>query len=601
MLLCLGMAVDVAAAHRHEFCPLLKVTNGRQNQFLPTLPYFLTSYTTSHTSLTGSTTSTPASGRSNGSLGSSKLAMQEGRLGDEASTQAVSSTGSALRTKNIKRSASKSKTSFQLAHPPPAVKHRQRFSIRPRLLLQLQQTSDSTRPVPVLDVLPSITFAPRLAKKFPRIFKGKDGLRADDLVVVRSQTYDRSGAPESQVGKSSDDDDWNTRDFVAAFCQMRVGEGAVLGNTEICLNHGPCWEAISMANGAYEFVSTDGEGQKTVARWVPRLLPGRRRSGKIQERSATTSPSGIEKFNFSIINPNFRRHPVIATLTRQSLGICDRYSVPSTPTFPQTSASPSGSLFSDIDAQDVDCDETETPLRTIIETDDHLRTLIVITGLWVAFREGYSPNFKYNDPIFSSVAAARAQQQTQKSHHRRSLSINIGNLANGRAGNSDSGKQKRGAQTRPEIITSSSASVASTLASPTSARETPRRTTSAGTAFMNRVNKRSGSSAVVPSAQSPIGFPSPVPSHEGMNLENLASQPIERNFPFEYPTASPKLRQRHTSMGANKESSHRSSLTTINDLQSSEGSATLMDRNGGKPGRLNRLFGFIRRTSGAHK
>lgn len=601
MLLCLGMAADVAAAHRHEFCPLSKVINGRQNQFLSTLPYFLTSYTTSHTSLTGSTTPSAASGRPNGSLEGNKLAMQDGRLGDGASTQVISSTGSALPTKNTKRSASKSKTSFQLAHPPPAVKHRQRFSIRPRLLLQLQQTSDLTRPVPVLDVLPSITFAPRLAKKFPRIFKGKDGLRADDLVVVRSQTYESSGAPEFQTGKSSDDDDWNTRDFVAAFCQMREGEGAVLRNTEICLNHGPCWEASLMANGAYEFVSTDEEGQKTVARWVPRLLPGRRRSVKIQERSATTSPSVIEKFNFSIINPNRRRHPVIATLTRQSLSICDRYSIPSTPAFPQASASPSGSLFSDIDAQDGDCDETQTPLSTTIETDEHLKTLIVITGLWVAFREGYSPNFKYNDPIFSSVAAARAQQQAQKSHHRRSLSINIGNLTNGRAGNSDSGKQKRGAQTRPEIITSSSASVVSTLASPTRAGETPRRTTSAGTAFMNRVNKRRGSPAVSPSAQSTIGFPSPVPSHDGMNLENLATQPIERNLPFEYPTASPRLRQRHTAVDANKESSHRNSFTTINDLQSSEGSTTLIGRNEGKPGRLNRLFGFIRRTSGAHQ
>lgn len=382
---------------------------------------------------------------------------------------------------------------------------------------------------------------------------------------------------------------------------MREGEGAALGNTEICLNHGSCWEATSTVNGAYEFISTNGEGQKTVARWVPRSLPGRRRSVRIQERSATSLPSGSEKFNFSIINPNSRRHPVIATLTRESLSICDRYSIPSTPVFPQASVSPSGSPVSDVDAQDVDGDETEAPLKTMIDTDEHLRTLIVITGLWVAFREGYSPNFRYNGPIFPSVTAARAQQHTQKSHLRRSLSINIGNLANGRAGNGDGGRQKGGAQSRPEIISSSSASAVATLASPTSARESPRRTISAGTAFMNRVNSRISSSAANPSVQIPIGFPSPVPSHEETDMGNHSSRRLAQNLPFEYPTTSPKLKQRHTITDANNESSYRNSLATISDLQSSEGSTTRMGMNGDKPGRLNKLFGFIRRTSGAHK
>ncbi len=600
MLLCLGMAADVAAAHCHEFSPLPRITGGQQKQFRPTLPYFLSSYIPSHTSLASSTTSAPASKRSDGSIGTSQLAMVEGRPEDDASSIANSSTSSALRTKNIKRSASKNKTSFQLAHPPPAVKHRQRFSIRPKLLLQLQQTSDSNRPLPVLDVLPSITFAPRLAKRFPRIFKGKDGLRADDLVIVRSQTYDRSAAPDSKTEKSSDDDDWNTRDFVAAFCQMRDGEGAALGNTEICLNHGPCWEATSTANGAYEFISTDGEGQRTVARWVPKPLPGRRRSTKTQERSATSSPA-IEKFNFSIINPNTRRHPVIATLTRQSLSICDRYSVPPTPTAPQASASPSEPTIDDVDAQNVDYDEMEAPLSTTTETDEHLKTLIVITGLWVAFREGYSPNFRYNDPIFSSVSAARAQQQTQKSHRRRSLSINIGNLANGRAGNGDSGRQKGGGQSRPEIIPSSSASAVSTLASPTSLRTSPRRTQSAGTAFMNRVNNRSKSSSANSTVQSHTSFPVPVLSHGETSTENHSGQPQEQNSPPENPTGSSKSRQWHVTMSARKDSNYRNSLATISDLQSSEGSTTLGDSNGNKSGRLNKLFGYIRRTSGAHK
>ena len=589
MPFCLGMAADIAAAHCHEFSPLPKVANEQQKEFRPSLPYSPSSYSTSRMSVASSSSSVSESEPSNGSAGSVKFAMLEGRPGYHTSSKASSTTGSALHTKNRKRSASKTKTSFQLAHPPPIVKHKQRFSIRPRLLLQLQQISDSTRPVPTLDVLPSLTFAPRLAKKFPRIFKGKNGLGADDLVVVRSQTYDNLDGPESRAIKPSNEDGWNNRDFVAAFCQVKEGNGAVLGNTEICLNRGPAWEATSTANGAYEFISIDGQGHKTVARWVPKPPPGRRR----QEWS------GVEKFTFSIIDPDSRRHPVIATLTRQSISICDRYSVPSTPTLTQAT-SLRGSPTMDVDVPYTDCDEMNTPSNIVLETDEHLRTLIVITGLWVSFREGYSPNFTYHAPMFSTVAAAKAQQQAHKSHQRRSLSINLGNLGSGHAG-SDHGKQKKGSQPRPEITPFSSTSAVPTLASPPSALAMPRRTQSVGTAFMNKVNNRSSSSAAKSGVQNLNNVSSPVPSHDERDWEGYATQKQERSFPVENPTASPNPRQRHVFIRARREPSYRSSLATISDIQRSENAAAVVNGDGDTSGRMNKLFGFLRRTSGAHK
>ena len=600
MLLCLGMASDAAAAHRHEFSPLSKSDNEQQKPPRPSLPYFFPSYSKSHASLASSTSSAPASERSDVSVGSTNLARVEGRFEYEASSKASSTAASGFHAKGRKRSASKNKTSFQLAHPPPAVRHRQRFSIRPRLLLQLQQISGSTRPVPALDVLPSVTFAPRLAKKFPRLFKGKDGLGPDDLVIVRSQTYDAPGGPESK-GEKSSDSDWNNRDIVAAFCQVREGEGAVLGNTEICLNHGASWEATSTANGAYEFTSTSGEGQRTVARWVPKPLPGRQRSVKRQERLGMASPPGIEKFNFSIINPDSRRHPVIASLTPQSLSICDRYSVPSAPSFVQASASPGISPIADEDFQDMMCNESNAVSKTVMETDEHLKTLVVITGLWVAFREGYSPNFRYNNPMLSSLPAVRAQQQIPKSHPRRSLSLSLGNLSNSRASNSEEGKQKRGSQLRPGITPSSSTSAVSTLASPTSVRSAPRRANSAGTAFLNRVNNRNSSSVAMSTVQSPIPVTSLVSSHEEKEWDSHSNQRRRRSHMVDNPTASPNLRQRHALIATNRESSYRNSLTTISDFQSSGESAAPMDANGDKSGKLNKLFGFLRRTSGAHK
>ena len=600
MHFCLGMAANIAAAHRHQFSPLPKTTNAQQPYRRPFLPYFLSSYSTSHTSIASSTPSTPASERSNGSGERSTFAMLEGRLEHKTSSKASSLDGSTSPTRNRKRSGSKGRTFFQLAHPPPAVKHRQRFSIRPKLLLQLQQISESTRPIPVLDVLPSVIFAPRLAKKFPRIFKGKDGLGADDLVIVRSQTYDRSSVPDSRAEKSTDNDDWNTRDFVAAFCQVRDGEGAALGNTEICLNHGPCWEATSKMNGVYEFISTDEQGRRTVARWVPKASSDHRRPMTTQRSSGASPLPETSKLNFSIVNPNSRRHPVMATLTRQSLSILDQYSIPDTPTFPHASASPIGSPVSDFGGRDADYDDMTTKPSTKVDIDEHLRTLIVITGLWVAFREGYSPNFRYNDPIFSSMTEAKAQQATQKSHTRRSLSINLGSLASGRAGNSDSGKAKRGSQLRPEIEGTSSASTVSASATAITTRATPRRTQSAGTAFMNRVNTRNISSAAKSSVPSPLATQSPVPSHKEKEMEDLTSPRQENGSLLDSPFTSPQPRQRRMTLGLRKESSYRSSLATASDMQNSEDSSTLVGGNGNKNGRMHRLLGFIRRTSGAH-
>ena len=600
--MCLGMAADIVAAHRHGFSPLPKFTSAQQSLCRPFLPYFLSSYSTSHTGVLPSLSSASASEHSNGSVGHSGPMMLEGLSTVEAPPEVYppemySPDGSTVETKNGKKARSKDKTYFQLALPPPAVKHRQRFSIRPKLLLQLQQTSNSTRPLPVLDVLPSVTFAPRLAKKFPRIFKGKDGLGADDLVIVRSQTYDGSSESDTGVKKSTDDEDWHTRDFVAAFCQVREGEGATLGNTEICLNHGPCWEASSKANGVYEFISTDEQGQRSVARWVPKVSRRRRKS---QESATTPSLPGTERFNFSIVNPDSRRHPVMATLTRQSLSILDRYSIPPTPIVAQASASPSEPPVSDLEDQDVEHDDMYTIPSTEVEIDEHLKTLIVITGLWVAFREGYSPYFRYNDPIFSSITAAKAQRGIQKTHTRRNLSLNLGNLTAGRTSNSESGKPRRETRSTPEAAAAPSASAMSALTSPNTDRASPRRTQSTGTAFMNRVNNRNSSSAAKPGIQSPLGIRSPALFHEEIDSGNIISLHQENGHLVEGQVASPRPGQRSMVLGPTKDSSYCNSLATVSDMQSSEDSSTLVSRNGNKNGRMNRFLGFIRKTSGAH-
>ncbi len=102
MLFCLCMAADIAAAHLHVFSPLPKTTNEQQKEFCSSLPYFPSSYFASHMSVASSSSSVSESKRSNGSAGSSKYVMLEGRPGYQTSSKASSTTGSALTHKKQK-------------------------------------------------------------------------------------------------------------------------------------------------------------------------------------------------------------------------------------------------------------------------------------------------------------------------------------------------------------------------------------------------------------------------------------------------------------------------------------------------------------------
>lgn len=479
---------DVAAAHGHEFSP----QNTQLDHQSAVSPRSMTSLIASCRPkgfIPQAKEPRPLSAGSAAPMRDTKFMVLEGPAppadDNDSTSRSSSITGSGVVATRGKRSAVASKTSFLLAHPPPAIKHRQRFNIRPKILLQLQQISYATRPVPILDVLPSVVFAPSLARKFPGIFKGKDGLGADDLVVVNSQNYE---SPNGSNGKSeniSEDDSWDTREIVAAICQPKKRGVGSEGNTEICLNHGPSWDASSLPTGAYEFVSVDEKGRRTVARWVPRPPISRRRSYNGQD-SSSAPLADQRRFTFSLINPDSRRHPVIATLSRSSIDVSDRYSIPA-PISPEsgTFSLPDQSL-SVADVRHAHFDEKKLLKTTMIETDELLRTLIVITGIWVAFKEGYSPNFKYGKPV-----ASQAAPNSPPSHKPRSLSINSSSLTNGRTSYAESPVQEKNPNTSP--IAGNASPYPSTPASPSkplSRITQTQRAYSTGTAFLQRANTR---------------------------------------------------------------------------------------------------------------
>jgi hypothetical protein len=293
-----------------------------------------------------------------------------------------------------RRREPRTSTAFHFAHPAPTLTQKQRLlQIRPKLLLQLQMLSAETRPKPVLDVLPSAVFVPRLVKTCPRMFRGKDKLGLYDVMVVKSEEYD---SPDDSIVDETDSDEEGlaSRDLIAVLCQMRKDASGVVGKAEIVLKDGSVWISTPLPNGSYEFISTDEYGNTTKARWVKRMV----------QRSTSDSTSTNEfKFAFSIIDPNTRRHPIMASLTHNTLDIPDFY----------TTVSPSSGSHPPTSPIRVSLPEqgAQTPAvkvaneRTAQIIDDDLKMLIQVTGVWVALRQGVSPYFKYNDAASSRITS----------------------------------------------------------------------------------------------------------------------------------------------------------------------------------------------------
>lgn len=299
---------------------------------------------------------------------------------------------------------SKNRTVLRLAYPPPTLRPRQRLHIRNKVLLQLQHVYEAERPVPVLEVLPSAVFAPKLG----RFFWGMKGRGIDDLVVVRSQDY-KVAAGDGDAVDYAVDDDWSSREILAAICSRGQNEGQAI---EISLKDGSTWGASRLGNGIYEFVTIDEQGHRIVARWVP----------KHSRQSTEDSLPPEHRFNFSLLDSRTRRHAVIGVLTPQYIRIRDQYFPP--PPLGRSESTGSKSQSSAMKDDTFHLAEADLVNVTAVEVDESLRILITITGIWVALREGYSPTFHFEHTEASQASVG----STQSRHNHRSLSLNITEL-----------------------------------------------------------------------------------------------------------------------------------------------------------------------------
>ncbi|KAF5864693.1 hypothetical protein ETB97_006970 [Aspergillus alliaceus] len=404
MLFNLGLTADAAAAHENDTGPQpASHPSGSLNRHSsPPTVSFATLPTMGLGSFYGRYKGSEVDRSHKGPLramSASPVASVVSSDGEYSTAGTILGQSRDTRPQAVRKHSSRPKISYQLAHPASHARHK-RLRLRPKLLLQLQRVSQTTRPLPVLDVLPSTVFLPRLSRKFPTIFRGKKRLGSNDLIVVTSDLYERAGGDIADKYLSSDEEHGDHQEVVATICQLLKEDVLSKGKAEICLKDGPVWEATPLPNGSYEFVANTENGIQ-ILRWVLRGARNRR----VSAPPGTTPQADTKRFTFSVINPNTRRHPVIATMARNHLEVFDEYAIPNASGLPMSPTS-AMSVISDDSEMDASLD------KNVITTDDNLRTLIIITSIWVAFREGWSHNFTYDDSALTFNGALAPSRQS---------------------------------------------------------------------------------------------------------------------------------------------------------------------------------------------
>ncbi|KAI0851171.1 hypothetical protein F5Y00DRAFT_16169 [Daldinia vernicosa] len=390
------------------------------------------------------------------------MSEDEGSIASDSDASRVSSSA-----RRNRRGAMRKSTTFLLAHPPPRLGSKQLLiHIRPKLLLQMQQLAANKRPRPAIDVFPSFAIAGPLIvpllKRFPLIARIKRELGIRDIMLVKSEDYD---AQASGLESDGDDDNLKSRELLAILSPILTEDKA-----EIVLADGTVWTATPRFNGAgscsYEFVTVDSNGNTTTARWV------RKQMATKSLPVTPTSPGSTPvipvpdcKFTFSIIDPNCRRHPIMATLTNSSLDILDSYTTvsqsanrypPTSPVLSTPTSPANGENASE---------------RTTQRVEDWQKTFITISAIWVILRHGWSPNWKPADFGTLSPTSPTTPVGANASARSRSVSVNLEMASKPSALSSGSrrklpGALRMGDQLTPNVL--------------------PRRATSTGAGFIQK-------------------------------------------------------------------------------------------------------------------
>lgn len=280
----------------------------------------------------------------------------------------------------------RSKTSYYLAQPPPGSHHSSGS-----LVVQLQKLSNITRPIPTFDVLPASVFAPRLKRKVGKFFN--HGVGMQDLVFLTSEDFE-----------DDDEESLSSRHMVASVSvenkKVHGEEGKGQKITVIRLDSGPQWEISQTSSGGYEFVAHEDTGNMLVARWNPKSANPRRRS--YQTQISDSGDDGEKKFQFSLVDLNSKKHPILGHLTKQTIEINDHYSLPSTssPLTSPIATPPQSRPGSPVNPSFLGSTPRPVDEKIMVKTSDHVRALMLVSGIWVALREGLvTSNMRLDEPL----------------------------------------------------------------------------------------------------------------------------------------------------------------------------------------------------------
>lgn len=403
-----------------------------------------------------------------------------------AGSELSDSTDASIRRVKRKRVPRRS-TRFALAHPAPQLRTKQRMlvQIRPRVLLQLQEVGER-RAVPAFDVIPSSLIAgtliiPRLAKRFPRMLGARPELAQDDVLVVRSDDYEPS-SPASQSQSQSQPKrasrDLDNKDVVAV-----IGAASQDSNNsaEIVLEDGSTWLANLMANGSYEFTHVDEHGLTCTARWVRRAVTSKRNSAAsvgATTPTSTTPHAPDYKWTFSIIDPSSKRHPIMGSLTSESIEIYDTYTTLST----SSGRYPPSRSFS-AEARGGHWDQAPHPTprkeeRATAKVTREQKRLMLATATWISLhKQGWPASA---NPKFARSASYCRSASTGSPSRRQSYPVY--------SADTDSRATSPVSSTAQHPETRAERSGGSP--SPSRPSNTPARAMSTGRAFMTRRNGR---------------------------------------------------------------------------------------------------------------
>jgi hypothetical protein len=391
--------------------------------------------------------------------------QRENMSEDETSIISDTETSRVSSLSRKRQSGIRKSTTYVLAHPPPKLRTKQRIlHIRPNLVLQIQEVSPGLRPKPIIDVYPSSTIARSiiapLLKRVPRISRIEGDLSIHDIILVRSEDY------TSQPSGSESECDENSimaRDLLAILSPSKTE-----GSAEIVMAEGSVWVATTRSsrnNLSYEFTSVDHMGKTTTARWVRKQVVSSSLPGTPTSPTPNTGKPQLpdSKFTFSMINPDCRRHPILATLTNSSLNILDTYTTVSQSAnrYPPTTQ-----CFSPPNSPSCG-DQIQAERRTEV-VEEWQKSFISISAVWVALRYGWTPNFRPEDFMTSRTSVT---SQTVEGGRRRSLSASA-NLSSTYMHLEATGRGKYPIEMRQQGLRSSNAS--------------PRRATSTGAAFIQQ-------------------------------------------------------------------------------------------------------------------